>query len=100
MELSQEEVLHIALLARLGLDKTEVAKFREQLSDILQNFEVLRGVNTDNVPPTAQSITLHNVVSEDEVAPSLTPDQVMANAPQREGDFFKVRAVLEEQDIH
>jgi|ETNmetMinimDraft_35_1059890.scaffolds.fasta_scaffold186875_1 aspartyl-tRNA(Asn)/glutamyl-tRNA(Gln) amidotransferase subunit C len=100
MDLSQEEVLHIALLARLGLAETEVAKFREQLSDILQNFEVLQRVDTNNIPPTAQSLTLQNVVSKDEVAPSLPPDQVMANAPEREDDFFKVRAVLEEQDIH
>ena len=100
MDLSQEEVLHIALLARLGLAETEVAKFREQLSDILQNFEVLQRVETNNIPPTAQSLTLHNVVSKDEVAPSLPPDQVMVNAPEREDDFFKVRAVLEEQDIH
>ena len=100
MKLSREEVLHIALLARLGIAESEVARFREQLSDILENFEILRRVDTENVPPTAQSINLYNVVSEDEVSPSLTPDQVMANAPQREGDFFRVRAVLEEQDIH
>lgn len=100
MKLSREEVLHIALLARLGIAETEVARFREQLSNILENFEILQRVDTEDVPPTAQSIDLRNVVDEDEVSPSLTPDQVMANAPQREGDFFKVRAVLEEQDIH
>ena len=95
MKLSREEVLHIALLARLGLTEAEVDKLREQLSDILDNFQVLQQVDTTNVPPTAQSIALRNVVSEDEVTPSLPPSQVLANAPHKEGDFFKVRAVLE-----
>jgi len=95
MKLSREEVLHIALLARLGLTEAEVDKFREQLSNILENFEVLQQVDTSGIPPTAQSIALQNVVREDEVAPSLPPGQVLANAPQKEGDFFRVRAVLE-----
>ena len=95
MKLSREEVLHIALLARLGLSDADVDKLSEQLSNILENFEVLQQVDTSGVPPTAQSITLHTVMRSDEVAPSLPPDQVLANAPQREGDFFKVRAVLE-----
>ncbi len=95
MKLSREEVLHIALLARLGLTETEVDKLREELSNILENFEVLQQVDTSNISPTAQSIVLQNVVSEDEVAPSLTQSQVLANAPQKEGGFFRVRAVLE-----
>jgi aspartyl-tRNA(Asn)/glutamyl-tRNA(Gln) amidotransferase subunit C len=95
MKLSREEVLHIALLARLGLTETEVDKLREQLSDILENFEVLQQVDTSDISPTAQSITLQNVVSNDEVAPSLPQNQVLANAPQKENNFFKVRAVLE-----
>ena len=95
MKLSREEVLHIALLARLGLTEAELHRLREQLSDILENFEILQQVDTGDIPPTAQSITLQNVVSEDEVTPSLPQNQVLANAPQKEGNFFKVRAVLE-----
>ena len=95
MKLSREEVLHIALLARLGLTETEVEKFREQLSNILENFEILQQVDTSGVPPTAQSIALQNVLSDDEVASSLPQSQVLANAPQREENFFKVRAVQE-----
>ena len=95
MRLSREEVLHIALLARLGLIEAEVDKLREQLSNILENFEVLQQVDTSDVPPTAQSIALQNVVSNDEVAPSLPQGQVLANAPHKEGNFFRVRAVLE-----
>lgn len=95
MKLSREEVLDIARLARLGVTDADVDKFREQLSNLLENFEALQEVDTEGVPPTAQSIALHNVVSDDEVAPSLTPDQVLANAPRKEEGFFRVRAVLE-----
>ena len=95
MKLSREEVLHIALLARLGLTEIEVDRLIEQLSNILENFEVLKQVDTSDVPPTAQSIDLQNVLRGDEVAPSLTPGEVLANAPRKEGDYFRVRAVLE-----
>ncbi len=95
MMLSRDEVLHIALLARLGLTEAEVERLSEQLSNILENFEVLQQVDTSNIPPTSQSIALQNVMREDEVAPSLPQSQVLANAPKKEGDFFRVRAVLE-----
>ena len=95
MKLSREEVLHIALLARLGLTETEVDRLREQLSNILETFEVLQQVDTSGVPPTAQSITLQNVVRDDTVIPSLPPKQVLANAPKKEENLFRVRAVLE-----
>ena len=96
MKLSREEVLHIARLARLGLTETEVNQLREQLSNILENFEVLQRVDTIDVPPTAQAIPLQNVTrQDDEVIPSLPPSQILANAPRREADFFRVRAVLE-----
>jgi aspartyl-tRNA(Asn)/glutamyl-tRNA(Gln) amidotransferase subunit C len=95
MKLSREEVLHIARLARLGVTETELERLREQLSNILENFQVLQQVDTSDVPPTTQSVALQSVVRDDEVAPSLPPDDVLANAPQREGEFFRVKAVLE-----
>jgi aspartyl-tRNA(Asn)/glutamyl-tRNA(Gln) amidotransferase subunit C len=73
-----------------------VDKLSEQLSNILENFEILQQVDTSDISPTAQSITLNNVVSDDSTASSLLPDEVLANAPQKEGNFFKVKAVLEE----
>ncbi len=95
MKLSREEVLHITRLARLGLTEAEVDRLSEQLSNILEHFEVLQQADTTDVPPTAQSIDLLNVLKGDEVAASLPQSQVLANAPRREGDFFRVRAVLE-----
>lgn len=95
MKLSREEVQHIALLARLGLTEAELEKFREQLSNILENFEILQQVDTTGVPPTSHPIALENVVRDDEVAPSFTPSEILANAPQEEHGCFRVRAVLE-----
>ncbi len=95
MKLSREEVFHIARLARLGLTEEDVDKFRVQLSNILDNFDILSQVDTTDVPPTAQSIALQNVMRDDEVTPSLAPEDILANAPRREGDCFRVRAVLE-----
>ena len=95
MKLSREEVLRIARLARLGLSESEIDRMGEQLSDILENFEILKQVDTSDVPPTAQSIDLQNVLRDDEVAPSLPSEEVLSNAPRKEGDYFRVRAVLE-----
>jgi aspartyl-tRNA(Asn)/glutamyl-tRNA(Gln) amidotransferase subunit C len=96
MKLSREEVLHIAALAKVGVTDADVEKMREQLSNILEHFEALQKLDTQNVGPTAQSIALQNVIMPDEIRPSLSTEQVLANAPQREGDFFKVKIVLED----
>lgn len=95
MKLSREEVLHIALLARLGISEAEVERFREQLSNILENFEILQEVDTEDVPPTAQSIALQNVMREDEIEPSFPREEIVANAPRQAEGSFRVRAVLE-----
>jgi aspartyl-tRNA(Asn)/glutamyl-tRNA(Gln) amidotransferase subunit C len=96
MKLSQEEVLHIAALAKVGVTEADVENFREQLSNILENFEALQKLDTSGVPATSQSISLQNVIMADEVRPSIPTEDVLANAPQREGDFFKVKIVLED----
>lgn len=95
MRLSREEVLHIALLARLGIGEAEVERFREQLSNILENFEILQQVDTESVPPTAQAVALQNVMREDKVEPSFPPEEILANAPRQDEGHFRVRAVLE-----
>ena len=95
MKLSRDEVLHIARLARVSLTESEITRLSEQLSHILENFEILQQVDTTDIPPTAQSVDLQSVMREDNVSPSLPPDDILANAPRREGDCFRVRAVLE-----
>jgi len=96
MKLSREEVLHIASLARLGVTEDEVDRLSEQLSIMLDYFQVLQKIDTAEVMPTAQPNALQNVTMSDEVRPSLSSQEVIANAPQREDDFFKVKIVLEE----
>ena len=95
MKLSREEVRHIALLARLGIDDADLEKFSEQLSNILENFEILQRVDTTGVPPTSHPVALNNVIRDDDVAPSFAPGEILANAPQEEDGCFRVRAVLE-----
>ena len=96
MKLSQEEVKHISQLARLGLDDSDIEKFRSQLSNILDNFEILKQIDTSNLPPTTQSITLQNVYRPDKATRSYPLEEILANAPQCENDFFKIKAVLED----
>jgi len=93
--LTRDEVLHIAQLARIGLTEADVERFQSQLSHILDQFETLRRIDTTGVPPTAFALPLENVMRDDAACPSLDVEAVLANAPRREGDFFRVRRVLE-----
>jgi len=97
LALSREQVQHIARLARVGLSEEDIDRFSEQLSEILEYFERLREVDTEGVPPTARTLPLHNVMREDDrPQPPLDKESVLANAPVREGDHFRVRVILEE----
>ncbi len=95
MKISREEVQHIALLARLGVDEADLGKFSVQLSNILENFEILEQIDTTGVPPTSHPVPLSSVMRDDKVLPSYPPADILANAPQEEDDSFRVRAVLE-----
>ncbi len=95
MALSREQVLHIAELARLRLTDEETDLFVEQLSAILDYAQQLNDLDTDAIPPTAQVLSLRNVMREDEPQPCLTPEQALANAPARQDNYFQVRAILE-----
>ncbi len=95
MKLSYEQVTHIAWLARLGLSGEEVEKFSLQLSNILENFEILEEVDTADVPPATHTIPFQNVIRKDDVADSYPQAEILLNAPKQEGDCFKVQAILE-----
>jgi aspartyl-tRNA(Asn)/glutamyl-tRNA(Gln) amidotransferase subunit C len=95
MKLSFEEVDHVAMLARLGLEPEERERMRDQLSSILEHISLLESVDTSAIPPTAQVIALQNRMRADELEDSLPVDDVLRNAPDREDDMFKVNAVLE-----
>ena len=96
MPLERSEVEHIASLARIGLTDEEVAMFGDQLSHILEQFEVLNELDTSGVTPTGHAGGLQTVMREDQAEDSLDHEDVLKNAPRREGEFFRVNAVLEE----
>ena len=96
MALTPEQVRHIGRLARLGLTEDDVDKFSHQLSDILDYFEKLGATDTADVPPTAYPLELHNIMRDDEPEPPADREDVLKNAPVREGDYLRVRAILDE----
>jgi len=89
------DIEHVARLARLELTDQEKDRLREQLGVILENAAKVGEVATDDVPPTAYAIARSNVLRPDEVTPSLTTEEVLANAPEAESDRFKVPRVVE-----
>ena len=93
MEISREEVLHVAKLARLALTDEEVEKFREQLSAILEAVGKVSELDLAGVPPTSHPLDLVNVLVDDEPAPCLSREDALANAPDPEGGFFGVPPV-------
>ncbi|MHB8572759.1 MAG: Asp-tRNA(Asn)/Glu-tRNA(Gln) amidotransferase subunit GatC [Candidatus Dormibacteria bacterium] len=92
-ELSHEEVRHVARLARLGLTEEEVAYFAGQLSHILGHIERMSELDTDGVPPTAQTTGLTNVFRPDRVVPPLSREAALANAPDSDGESFLVKGI-------
>ncbi len=93
--ITSEEVSHLALLCRIAMTDEDIELMRDQMSNILENIDVLNQVDTTGVEPTGHSVDLVSVMREDTVAPSTDRDDVLANAPRTEGDFIRVRAVLE-----
>ena len=87
--ITRDEVLHVARLARLELTDDEVAKFQEQLSDILEAVSKVAELDLEGVPPTAHPLEIANAWAEDVPRPCLTLDEVFANAPDREDDHFR-----------
>ena len=96
MHLTTDEVRHVAELAKLRLTDDEIAQYTQQLSAILDYAEILQQVDTSHVPPTPYVLPLSNVMREDVAGPSLPNAVALANAPDRDDGFFRVRAVFEE----
>ncbi|MCK5175735.1 MAG: Asp-tRNA(Asn)/Glu-tRNA(Gln) amidotransferase subunit GatC [Planctomycetes bacterium] len=95
-KIDETQVRKVAKLARLQLDDAEVAQFSTDLSSIVEYIEKLNELDTDSVEPLAHCLPVHNVFRDDVVKPSLTVEQVLANAPQRADDFFKVPKILDD----
>ncbi len=93
MPLTLEEVEHIASLARLRLTEEEKAHYCEQLSAILDYMAKLKELDTAHIEPTATVLPLRTVLRPDTVRPSLLPEEWLANAPEAEGQMFRVPPV-------
>lgn len=95
MTLTDDEVRHVALLARLGLSEDERGRLREQLSTILDHINQLNELDLSEVPAIAQIIPLEPVLREDVARASLPVEQALGSAPRTERGYFKVRAILD-----
>ena len=96
MPLDRAQVVHIAALARIGISDDEIDEYAGQLSDIIDQFEALNELDTTGVEPTGHAGELRDVMREDAPADSLPTEDTLRNAPRREGEFFRVNAVLDE----
>ena len=96
MGLTRQEVEKVALLARLKFSPAELDLLTEQLGQIVDYMQLLAEVDTANVEPMAHPVDIANVFRADEVRPSLPRDQVLANAPHHDKEFYLVPAVLGE----
>ncbi len=90
MAISNDDVLHVARLARLGLGEGEAERLQAELSAILEAVGKVSELDLTDVPPTSHPLDLVNVWDDDEPRPSLDVDDALANAPEREGDGFRV----------
>jgi aspartyl-tRNA(Asn)/glutamyl-tRNA(Gln) amidotransferase subunit C len=95
MKLTRAQVQHVAQLARLGLTDEEMEALASELSSILEYIDQLEQLDTSSIAPTAQVGELVDVMREDEVKPPLDVEEALANAPSRDGNYFRVRAMQE-----
>jgi aspartyl-tRNA(Asn)/glutamyl-tRNA(Gln) amidotransferase subunit C len=96
MPLSRDEVRHVAMLARIGLEPGDVEFYAEQLSGILAHIDRLKELDTEAIPPTAQVVEIANTLREDVPRPGLSQEEALANAPAAVDGFFRVPAIQEE----
>ena len=92
--LTPDEVQHVAKLARLAMPPEQLAQFAEQLGSILGYVEQLKQADVTGVEPLAHAVRLTNVLRDDTPGPTLSIEQVLQNAPESDGPFFKVPQIL------
>ena len=90
MAITIKDVQHVALLSRLELNDAELARYAEELSKIFKHVDELSKLDVSHVEPTAHPLPMKNVFREDVVRMGLTNAEALANAPEREGNYFKV----------
>jgi len=93
-KITPEQVRHVAKLARLALTDQELARFGPQLESILEYVAKIGQLDVSGVEPMAHPVPLANVLRTDVAEPGLTVEQVLQNAPETDGPFFKVPKVI------
>ncbi len=96
-EITPDVVRHLASLARIGLDDEEIERLTGQLGAIVDAVATVGEVATPDVPATSHPIPLGMVTRDDVPGDTLTPEQALSGAPERDGDFFKVSSILGEE---
>ena len=96
-EISAEQVAHLASLARIDLSPEEITSLTRELGQIVDAVAKVTEVAGPDVPATSHPVPLTNVFREDVIVPGLTVEQALSGAPDREGDFFRVPAILDEE---
>jgi aspartyl-tRNA(Asn)/glutamyl-tRNA(Gln) amidotransferase subunit C len=95
-KITMKEVESVARLSRLTLTEAEKERMRGELDGILSYIDKLRALDTEGVPPTSHAVPMTNVMREDEPRESFSQDLMLANAPDRSGEFFRVPKIIEE----
>lgn len=90
------DIRYVAQLARVALTDEEIEIFGRQLGDLLGHVNALAQLDTQSVPATAQVVESRNVTRDDTVRPCLDRERVLAEAPQRQGGFFRVPRIIAE----
>ncbi len=93
--ITRDDVKSVAALARLQLDDDQLDRMTAELGGILEHIAKLTELRTEEISPTSQILDLRNVLRDDVERPSLPTEAILANAPDREENCFRVRAVLE-----
>lgn len=96
MALTKDDIDHVAGLARLELTESEKEEFTRDLNAVFGLMEKLKRLDTAGIKPMSNPVSLQNVFRADTIRSSLGTDKVLANAPDRMGDFFKVPKILED----
>src|ERR1700682_2607035 len=96
MPLTHDQVRHVAMLARLGLEPGDEEFYAQQLSGILGHIDRLQELDTDDIPPTAQVVEVANTLRDDVPRACLTQEEALANAPAAVDVFFRVPSIQEE----
>lgn len=97
-EITKEDVIHVAKLARLSLSEEEIVKFGAQMETILEHASAVSKIDTTGIVPTSHPLKMQNVLREDVVGASLSQDQALSGAPNAQDGRFMVPQILDTEE--